>query len=122
MNTINLTKLAGTIQAYKNCIASNNTEWQNNHLDAINAMNENLPHGSGIDGKCDILLDCSTDKRILVFVEFHHMDETGYYDGWTEHILHITPTFGSFNIRISGKDKNGIKNYLSELFYSAFTV
>jgi hypothetical protein len=122
MNTINLTKLAGTIQAYQNCIKSGNKEWEETHLDVINEMCSNLPHGSGIDGKCEVMFPESTANKIQIFVEFHHLDENGYYDGWTEHRLYITPTFGYFNINISGRNKNGIKEYLSDLFYSVFTV
>jgi len=45
------------------------------------------------------------------------MDENGYYDGWTEHQAIITPSLSwSFNLKITGKDKRGIKEYLRDLF------
>lgn len=48
------------------------------------------------------------------------MDENGFYDGWTEHQVIITPDlqFG-FNLRITGLNQNDIKDHLYELFDDA---
>jgi hypothetical protein len=50
------------------------------------------------------------------------MDENGYYCGWTEHNIILTPNFGSFDMRITGKDKNGIKDYLYQLWFDVFSI
>jgi hypothetical protein len=82
-----------------------------------------LPSGSGVDRGCKIDLDDSGPEKIVITFGFHHMDEHGSYDGWTDHKAIITPSlhFG-FNLRITGKDRNGIKEYLSDLFHRVLSV
>ena len=43
--------------------------------------------------------------------------ETGMYDGWTEHTVTVRPSlqFG-FRLSISGRNRNGIKDYIAEVF------
>ena len=41
------------------------------------------------------------------------------YDGWTEHTVTVTPSFSGFNMRISGRNRNDIKDHMHETFYSA---
>lgn len=79
-----------------------------------------LPRGSGIDLGTTVV---GLHKGAVVFsTSFHHMNEVGFYDGWTEHKITVTPTFDGMDIRISGKDRNGIKDYLHDVFYHALTV
>jgi hypothetical protein len=49
------------------------------------------------------------------------MDKTGMYDGWTNHSLIVKPSFDGLNIRVTGRNKNYIKEYLADLFYEALT-
>ena len=42
-----------------------------------------------------------------------------FYDGWTQHILTILPSFDGFTLSISGVDRNQIKEYLHETYYHA---
>jgi|SRR6185437_2037911 len=121
MKKINLKKLASLVGAYQNCISSNNTTWKDKHEDSINEICKLLPHGSGIDGKCEIQLENCKKDKLVFFLEFHHMDGNGYYSGWTEHNLVITPSlqFG-FNIKITGQNKNDIKTYLADRFSEVF--
>lgn len=118
MQLINLNLLSNKISAYNSC----NKEWKDEAEDRINEMCKGIPHGSGIDGYCDIDLTASTDKRIVFKFEFHHMDENGFYCGWTQHKAIITPTFGGFNIRITGKNYRDIKDYLHSLWSYCFFV
>ena len=113
-------ELAGTINARINCIDNNNTEWISKHEDKINELIERLPHGSGIDGTNSINLDKSTGEKIIINTAFHHMDENGYYDGWTEHTIIVTASliFG-LHLKTTGSNKNQIKDYLHEQFYFA---
>lgn len=78
-----------------------------------------LPHGSGIDYGTQIVIDASNESKIVLYTSFHHMDEHGGYDGWTEHKVIVTPSFQSFDISISGRNRNGIKDYLYETFDGA---
>ena len=121
MQTINLQKLANHISAYQ---SKNITqEWKDNHENSIEEICKALPHGSGIDGKCEIQLENCTRDKIVFFVEFHHMDENGFYSGWSEHNITLTPSFlFGYDMKISGKDRNGIKDYLHQTFSEVFTT
>ena len=120
MNVIQ--KLAGTIGAYKNCLKSNNKEWQDKHMTEIMRIQDNcLPHGSGIDNGCQIDVDKSTNDKVVISTSFHHMNENGFYEDWTDHVLTITPGFQGISMRISGRDRNDIKDYLYEVFESALS-
>lgn len=121
MQKINLSKLANLISA----INSENIkpEWIDKHSSSIDKICQALPHGSGIDGKCELLLNESAPDKIVFFVEFHHLNENGYYDGWTSHKIKLTPSFiFGYDMKITGKDRNGIKDYLTNLFCEIFTT
>lgn len=123
MQKVNVRKLAGLINAYQNCVKSNNTEWKEKHSDSIDEMLKNLPSGSGIDAGMKLSLDDCTPEKIVFTFGYHHMNEAGYYDGWTEHKLVITPSlFFGLNFRITGRDRNQIKDYLTDLFHEVFTI
>ena len=48
------------------------------------------------------------------------MDAGGGYDGWTEHSVIVTPDLATgFDLKVTGRDKRDIKEYLGELFYAA---
>ena len=85
--------------------------WQD-HLDKIL---DTLPSGSGLDAGPE-LLD-STERKLMFSSDFHHMDQHGYYSGWSRHTVVITPCFLSgFQIKITGRDRNGIKDHLYEIW------
>lgn len=109
--------IAMKIGARLNCIKSGNDEWKERHEEDIRKLTDELPHGSGIDGENEIDLDRSTSEKIVLHTSYHHMDENGMYDGWTEHTLTVTGSlqFG-FGMKISGPNRNDIKDYLHETF------
>lgn len=87
-----------------------------NRLDKLEKM---LPSGSGIDCGCKIDVSASGKNKVVITFDFHHMNENGYYDGWTSHKLIVSPSFGfDFEMNISGRDKNDTKEYLYDLFDS----
>ncbi len=112
---------ASLIQARLNCIASGNSDWKVRHEERIIGIVKNqLPSGSGIDSGTKLDLDKSHADKIVLHTAFHHMDEGGGYDGWTEHTITITPSLsGSFHLRISGRDRNSIKEYLADTYHYA---
>lgn len=122
MSHINLKTLASKFNAWNNCVKSNNIEWMENHAESIDEMLKNLPSGSGIDNGMQFDWNESKDDKLVFHLSFHHMEE-GYYSGWTEHKVIITPSliFG-YNIRITGRDKNEIKVYLIDLLSEIFTI
>ena len=107
--------LASAIQARLNCVKSANNEWYHKHTETIESIARDcLPSGSGIDSGCSVDLDQSSGDTIVIDLSFHHMDDDGSYDGWTEHTATIEPTFDGIDIRISGRNRNQIKEYLVE--------
>jgi hypothetical protein len=120
-------KIAGTLQAYCNCVNGGNAEWKEKHLDTINLIMRNAPSGSGIDSGTKFYLDANSvfdvrDKLIphatLKFsMSFHHMDEWGGYDGWTNHVITVHPDLAmGYRLTISGRNRNQIKDYLYEVY------
>ena len=102
-------------QALATAIACLPRDWAKERVDLIER--KYLPSGSGIDAGCQVLVDESRDNRVVIQTAFHHMNEVGYYDGWTHHKIIVTPSLiHGFDLRITGRDKNGIKEYLGQLF------
>src|SRR5215831_6080760 len=116
--------IAQIIAARENCKTSGNLEWFKRHTDRLVSLClEVLPSGSGIDSGNTIDLDKSTSDRIVVHTSFHHMDESGGYDGWTEHTVTVRPSLAfGFELTVSGRDRNEIKEYLSETFHAALSA
>ncbi len=90
-------------------------------LELKKQLEDILPHGSGIDCGTRIDLGASWRNKIVLNVQFHHMNQDGYYDGWTVHNVIITPAWHEINLRVTGRNKNGIKEYLEELYYDVLT-
>jgi hypothetical protein len=48
------------------------------------------------------------------------MNDNGMYDGWTTHQVIVTPSLAfGFTLKITGRDRNQIKDYLSETYHYA---
>ncbi len=116
MKTKLITRIYRTLQVMDNCQKSNNTDWQKNHSYYLDELEKNyLPHGSGIDSGCIINRTFKKDT-VIINVPYHLMDENGYYCGWQTYRLIIKPKFDSLSIKIQGKDKYLLKDYLYDLF------
>jgi hypothetical protein len=76
---------------------------------------ETAPSGSGFDAGTQVNEDRSD---ILLFTTaYHHMDEDGFYDGWTEHTVRVKPSLAwGFDLTVSGRDRNDIKDYIADVF------
>ncbi len=113
--------IASTLNAFHNCAKSENTEWQDKHEARIEELTESfMPSGSGIDSGTKFNWDESTDEKLVFNTSYHHMNEDGYYDGWTEHKVIVTPSLSAgYDLKITGRDRNDIKDYLSEVYTSA---
>ena len=114
-------RIAQLIAQNKNCAASNNIGWmQNSKNELLDIAKNQLPSGSGIDCGTKIDIDASNGEKIVLLCEFHHMNDSGYYDGWTSHKVIITPSLQfEFDIKITGRDRNRIKEYLIETYSHA---
>jgi len=115
--------LALSVDARLNCLVKPEqfNEWIIRHRRQAQFIVDNcLPHGSGIDSGIKLDFDKSTGEKLILTTSFHHMNEGGYYDGWTSHQITVTPSlrFG-LNLHITGRNRNDIKEYLHECIESA---
>lgn len=87
---------------------------------ANDIVRECMPSGAGIDNGTTLDFEASRPDRLVFNTSFHHMSDVGYYDGWTEHTVIVTPSLAlGFEIRITGRDRNEIKDYLTDLYHCA---
>lgn len=110
-----LAKAAG---AFHRCEASGNNEWQCKwEQTMLDIVKEHFPHGSGFDNGTKIDIQQSNDDKLVFTTAFHHMDQNGMYDGWTEHQVIVTPSLGlDFHVKVTGRDKYDVKSYITECF------
>lgn len=115
-------ELSSVLNAIDNCRKSGNQTWLENHELTIKTLVDFLPSGSGIDNGVTLDREASTPEKLVFHFGYHHMDDGGYYDGWTEHTLTVKPSlqFG-IDICISGRDRNQIKDFLYEIFTHSLT-
>lgn len=110
--------IAGAIGALSRCVESKNDEWTEKWGNLLRKIEKDiLPSGSGIDSGTFIIDDQCTEEKIVLSTSFHHMNDGGMYDGWTEHKIVVTPSlqFG-FSLKVTGRNRNDIKSYLHEVF------
>lgn len=111
-------QIALSFDAYLRCIKVNNSIWEDRHAETIDGLvKDHLPSGSGFDSGTEFDWDKSTPQKLVFHTSFHHMNQDGYYDGWTDHSVIVKPClmFG-FQLRVTGRDRNGIKEYIAEVF------
>ena len=111
-------QMATNFCAWKNCITSKNTEWEDKHYEKIlDIVSKYMPRGSGFDNGTFFDFQKSNPDKLIFHTKFHHMNDNDCYDGWTEHAVTVTPSlqFG-YNIKVTGKDRNDIKEYINEVF------
>jgi hypothetical protein len=76
-----------------------------------------LPHGAGFDAGTSLDESQSHADKVIFHTSFHHMNDAGYYDGWTEHTVTVTPSLiHGINLRVSGRNRNEIKDHIAESF------
>lgn len=125
MSKLLCNRIAELVQARANCLDRDpvNQEWADRHEErALALVREHMPSGSGFDSGTALDLDRSTGEKLVFSTSFHHMAESGMYDGWTEHLVTVTPSllFG-FLIKVGGRDRNQIKDYIAETFHHALS-
>lgn len=115
--------LANLVQAMHNCQKSGNAEWLQTHTDRAKfIVKEYMPSGSGIDTGTHWDPETSSAARLVFRFSYHHMNDDGMYDGWTDHTLVVIPSLTSdISLRITGDDRNNVKEYLYEVYRHALT-
>ncbi len=111
-------RIASALQAMQNCKVSGNSEWLERHRETVLYLVTNyMPSGSGVDNGVHFDFTMSHPNRLAFDTSYHHMDESGGYDGWTEHSVIVTPDLADgFDLRITGRDRREIKDYLADIF------
>jgi hypothetical protein len=110
-------ELAKTLDALKRCQATNNVEWTTKHSATLKMLQGLLPHGSGFDNGTLLVNHVSHSEKLVFETAYHHMNDGGFYDGWTEHTVTVTGSLvNDFNLRVSGRNRNEIKDYIYECF------
>jgi hypothetical protein len=114
-------RLATLVSAISNCERSGNVAWGDKHKVLLeHLVRENMPNGGGFDNGTKFDIEASTPEKLVFNTSFHHMDDFGGYDGWTEHRVSVKPSlmFG-FHLVVSGRNRNEIKDYIYEAFENA---
>lgn len=124
MRRIVYREIASCIQARLNCIDSKNAEWIDKHAErAKELVSRFLPSGSGIDNGSSIYINDSTGDKLVFACSYHHMNAGGFYDGWTDHTITVRPSLvHGIALKIGGRNRNDIKEYLNETFRMALTA
>ena len=97
-----------------------NAQWGDIAQDRLAQLVDLLPSGSGIDNGTK--LESADATKIVLTAGFHHMNENGYYDGWTEHRITIRPRFDGIDVTIGGRNRNDIKEYLHQTYWGALSA
>jgi len=119
MRTMTLASdIVNTLVARQNCEKSGNVEWREKWAERLDVLVSNLPSGSGLGADTTLDEDKSGPTRLVFQTSFHHMNDGGMYDGWTEHTVTVVPTFTGLDIKVSGRNRNDIKDYIAEVFVS----
>jgi hypothetical protein len=116
--------IASTSVALTNCQlrGEDGKVWATRHAASIETLESMLPSGSGFDAGSRILTSSCGMERVSIQTSFHHMNDAGGYDGWTEHTVTGLASFVlGIDIRVSGRNRNEIKDYIAELFQSVLS-
>ena len=119
-------ELANRIQARANCKKAGNTEWFDKHTAIAEwIISHELPHGSGLDGTWRLAYDKSNENRVVLYMEYHAMNEVGFYDGWIDFSVTLTGSLAhNFDMVIRGNfgRHQDIKEYLYDILTDAFNA
>jgi hypothetical protein len=116
--------LASLFEARRNCEKSGNEEWFTRHGARIEHLALTyFPHGSGVDSGASVDMEKSTPDKLIIHTSFHHMNDVGMYDEWTDHTITVRASLAhGFSLSISGRNRHDIKDYLHELFHDVLTT
>jgi hypothetical protein len=114
-------QLALSFDAYLRCLEGQylNPDAEGNNREVVERIcRDYLPGGSGFDVGTTFSLDDSSSECLVLYTSFHHMDEHGGYDGWTDHVIKVKPSLAyGFDLEIEGEDRDGIHDYIADTFH-----
>jgi hypothetical protein len=114
--------IARTLDARATCRANGNQEWFGRHTEMLERLTrDHMPSGGGFVATT-LDLDASKPERLQFLTGWHHMNDAGYYDGFTYHTVTVTPSLAfAISLAVSGRNRNDIKDYIAEAFQFALT-
>lgn len=119
MNNSTYAKIANLVGAIQNAKGDNNNHWMTVREENLQGLiTEKLPSGSGFDSGTKLIMEKSSSDKLVFKADFHHMDDNGFYCGWSEHEVIVTPCFDGVHIRVTGRNKRHIKDYIANVFYA----
>ena len=112
-------EIASIVMAIENCRKAGNKTWEEKHEAYIREIDKALPSGSGINSGSCVDIDKSKPNRLVINSSYHYMNENGYYDGWIDYRVIITPSL-AFDIDLNvignfGRHQD-IKEYLIDVY------
>jgi hypothetical protein len=95
------------------------SDWESTHQERLEQLcTTYMPSGSGFDAGTTFDDDASKPERLVFNTAFHHMNNTGFYTGWTHHTVIVTASLvHGFTLRITGVNKDDIKTFLADEFH-----
>ena len=112
--------IASIFNALQNCRKSGNEFAKTHESNLSGLIYDFMPHGSGIDHGVTFEESESNSEKLVFSFGYHHMDKNGYYNGWTDHKLIVKASLQfEIDLKITGRDRNQIKEYLYETFSHA---
>lgn len=114
-------QIASSLQAMINCEKSGNSDWYTRHQETIEDLCKNhMPAGSGFDAGTQLDFDRSTPEKLVFISAYHHMDENGFYDGWSDPVTVTVRPSLAFGILISISGIRRKNRYEKDYFYDTF--
>lgn len=104
-------QIARILQAYRTCrdraqgpLGGDAERWANRHNGALSDICSNhLPSGAGIES-CELVTELSDESKLTFDVDFHCMNDGGYYIGHVHYRVVVTPAFDDINLDITLTD------------------
>lgn len=119
-------RAASLILAIQNCQKpgfNGHPDYPAKHVEALETLaRDYLPRGSGFDSGSTFDVDASRSDCLVIHTSFHHMDDNGYYCGWSDHVVRVRANLAlDFTISVSGRNVRDIKDYIADTFSAALS-
>jgi hypothetical protein len=105
-------------------------EWAVRWRERLRDASKALPSGCGIDTGTTIRSEDSGYHQLVLEFSFHHMNDVGYYVGWTDHTLVVRPDLSDTGFTLEfGHESDpdhvcddNFYDYLHDVFAAALTA
>lgn len=120
---INLAKLTDYFIYWKDANQCLDKKWVVPSKARLSELLEPLPRSNGLDAGVVFDWNRSKPNKFIFSFNYYYRDKRGDRSGWTRHQLIITAGyFNKFYMRITGRNKNKMKESLLTLFNEIFEV